>query len=117
MVQLNLIVIKTNKLQEQAEFYTLLGIQFDYHKHGNGPYHYASITGNPVIEIYPLPKGVSTPDNTTRLGFIVDDLDGIIKNLKSQNMSVIAEPAMTDWGYSAIIQDHDGRKIELLLSR
>lgn len=40
---INLIVIKTDKLQEQASLYTTLGIQFDYHQHGKGPFHYASI--------------------------------------------------------------------------
>jgi lactoylglutathione lyase len=110
---INLIVIKTDKLQEQAVLYTALGITFDYHKHGNGPYHYASTQGTPVLEIYPLPKGVTIPDNTTRLGFTVKNLDSLIQDLRLKDIKIITEPARTEWGYTAVIQDLDGRKIEL----
>lgn len=113
MPSISLIVIKTNQLQEQAAFYTKLGFTLDYHKHGNGPYHYASTGSQPVLEIYPLPKGVITPDNTTRLGFAVEQLDILIKELREQGTTIVAAPAKTDWGYTAIVQDLDGRKIEL----
>lgn len=110
---LNLIVIKTDKLQEQSALYTTLGIQFDYHQHGKGPFHYASINNNPVFEIYPLPKGVTIPDNTTRLGFAVENLDETIQELRTKGIKIIVEPAINEWGYTAIIEDWDGRKIEL----
>lgn len=112
-VSINLVVIKTNKIQEQFEFYSAIGVQFEYHKHGNGPYHYASVGVNPVIEIYPLPSGALQPDNTTRLGFAVEDLDQVILSLKEKGRTVISEPARGEWDYSAIILDIDGRKIEL----
>ncbi|SEK75988.1 Glyoxalase/Bleomycin resistance protein/Dioxygenase superfamily protein [Chitinophaga rupis] len=113
MPSISLIVIKTDQLQEQAAFYTKLGFTFDYHKHGNGPYHYASTGREPVLEIYPLPKGVATPDSTTRLGFVVEQLDILVKELREQGITIVAAPATTEWGYTAIVQDLDGRKIEL----
>ncbi|AYB34073.1 VOC family protein [Chryseolinea soli] len=113
MTSLNLIVIKTDNLQGQAEFYTALGIQFDYHKHGNGPNHYASVAHRPTLEIYPLPKNTTTPDNTTRLGFMVERLDVLIADLKSRGVAIVSEPSVSEWGYGAIVQDLDGRKIEL----
>jgi len=113
MTELNLIVIKTNKIAEQFDFYSSLGIQFDYHKHGNGPYHYASIGQRPVIGIYPLPKGITSPDHTTRLGFAVEKLDLLIETLISKEFKIIELPKINEWGYSAIVQDIDGRKIEL----
>jgi len=113
MPSISLIVIKTNQLQEQAAFYAKLGFMLDYHKHGNGPYHYASPGSQPVLEIYPLPKGVTTPDSTTRLGFVVEQLDTLIKELEAQGITIVAAPSKTEWGYTAIVQDLDGRKIEL----
>lgn len=113
MTSLNLIVIKTDNLQGQAEFYRALGIEFDYHKHGNGPYHYASIAGNPTLEIYPLPKNATKPDHTTRLGLVVEQLDVLIADLKSRGITIVSEPTVSEWGYMAIVQDLDGRKIEL----
>lgn len=112
MIDIALIVIKTDKLQEQHDFYSMLGFQFEYHKQGSGPYHYTSHDSKAVLEIYPLPKGVSEPDNTTRLGFTVEDLDLVIGNLKSSGIR-ISEPAQTEWGYTVIVHDCDGRKIEL----
>ncbi|MGF6849538.1 lactoylglutathione lyase [Chitinophaga sp. W3I9] len=112
MPDLNLLVIKTGQLAEHAAFYTKLGFQFDYHRHGTGPYHYASTGGNIVLEIYPLPKGTAVADNTTRLGFKVADLDNLMKELPEEN--ILTAPALTAWGYTAIIQDPDGRKIELV---
>lgn len=59
MPNIHLIVIKTGQLTEQAEFYTSLGFQFHYHRHGTGPFHYASTGDGVVLEIYPLPKSVT----------------------------------------------------------
>lgn len=109
---INLIVIKTDKIREQVEFYTALGLEFEHHKHGNGPYHYSTI-GHPVLEIYPVPSETQQVDNTTRLGFAVDSLDQIIQNLRGKNIKIIAEPSNSEWGYRAVVQDLDGRKIEL----
>lgn len=114
MVDIFLIVIKTNKLQEQFEFYTQLGFLFEYHKHGNGPYHYASTGSKPVLEIYPLPKGITEADNTTRLGFTVENLDALIDKLMFAGIKIISAPAKTAWGYTAVVQDLDGRKVELM---
>jgi lactoylglutathione lyase len=113
MPEFSLIVIKTDKLQAQSEFYSRLGFSFEYHKHGNGPYHYASSGAGTVLEIYPLPKGITSPDNTTRLGFSVENLDDLINDLTLYGAKIVSTPAKTEWGYSAVVQDHDGRKIEL----
>lgn len=112
MPNIHLIVIKTINPGLLSGFYTSLGFQFHYHRHGNGPLHYAGIGDGVLLEIYPLPKGTTVADNTTRLGFTVANVDDIIKVLPEDN--IITAPALTEWGYSAIIQDPDGRKIELL---
>ncbi|WP_109699989.1 VOC family protein [Chitinophaga deserti] len=113
MAELSLLVIKTDKMQEQQDFYTLLGFTFEYHKHGNGPFHYASTGNGFVLEIYPLPKSVPSPDNTTRLGFKVSSLEKLVNLLNKKGIKIISQPAETAWGFNAIVEDHDGRKIEL----
>ena len=116
MTTINLIVLKTDKMQAQFDFYSALGLQFEYHRHGNGPHHYASIGMQPVVEIYPLPGGFSQPDNTTRLGFTVEHLDELIQRLEERGIKIVSVPAKTQWGYSAVVEDPDGRKIELVSS-
>lgn len=112
MPNIHLIVIKTPYLATQAEFYTQLGFKFHYHQHGTGPFHYASTDEDVVLEIYPLPKGLTVADHTTRLGFTVDDLDNLMKVLPAA--CIITPAAITDWGYAALVQDLDGRKIALV---
>jgi predicted enzyme related to lactoylglutathione lyase len=112
-MKLKLIVIKTDKPQELAAFYSTLDIQFHYHQHGNGPFHYAAEDDGIVFEIYPLPKTMSVPDTSTRLGFEVIDLDVTIQNLKKIGAKIITEPSLQDEIYHAIIEDPDGRKVEL----
>ncbi|WP_423737457.1 VOC family protein [Chitinophaga caseinilytica] len=113
MINISLIVIKTNQLEKQADFYSRLGFQFDYHNHGNGPFHFASVGSPVVLEIYPLPKRIAAADNTTRLGFQVHSLDELIRNLQADGVTIVSFPAHSDWGYTAVVQDYDGRKIEL----
>lgn len=114
MIQCTLIVIRTNKLHEQARFYTALGFEFEYHQHGNGPMHYASKGTIPTLEIYPLLKSQATPDASTRLGFSVDNPDLIMQSILSLGGSIVTPGANTPWGYTAVIADPDGRKIELV---
>ncbi len=33
--------------------------------------------------------------------------------MKENGVIIIAEPAQTEWGFNAIVEDHDGRKNEL----
>lgn len=110
---LNLVVIKTKDPNELVKTYEAFGLTFDYHKHGNGPMHYANQTNGVTLEIYPLPKTIVEADNTLRLGFNVKALDLKIKKLEELGVKIISNPSQTEWGYSALVSDQDGRKIEL----
>jgi len=112
-MEINLIVIRTNNPKSLAEFYGLIGIDFDHHKHGNGSWHYSSEIGKLVFEIYPLLKNQQSADKSLRLGFDVENLDEIIVDLKKNDIEIVSEPKESEWGYFAIIKDLDGRKIEL----
>ena len=112
-MEINLIVIRTNKPKELAEFYEQIGMKFEYHQHGKGTWHYSTEIGEMVFEIYPLMKNQKAPDKSLRLGFTIDDLDSLITKLKNRDVEIVREPKQSEWGYFAIIKDLDGRKIEL----
>jgi len=112
-MKINLLVIRTRDIKLLSKFYTDLGLEFTYHQHGNGPFHYSTEMGDLVFEIYPLLKSQTEPDNSLRLGFDVENLDELINKLKTNNVIITQEPIQTDWGYMAIIKDLDGRKVEL----
>ncbi|WP_028980550.1 VOC family protein [Sporocytophaga myxococcoides] len=111
--EISLLVLKTRQLQLLIDFYSTLGLFFQEEKHGNGPIHFSCSIGKFVLEIYPLPKSIEIADNTTRLGFSVNNLDEVIKKLRDTNFQIISEPANNEWGYSAIAKDPDGRVVEL----
>ena len=96
-----------------AQFYSLLGFNFEYHQHGKGVFHYSTVLNDIVFEIYPTPKNTST-DNTTRLGFEVQNLDNLIKELQNKSVKIHNFPIQTDYDYWSVIEDLDGRKIELI---
>ncbi|MCE3227183.1 MAG: Glyoxalase/bleomycin resistance protein/dioxygenase [Bacteroidetes bacterium] len=112
-MKLKLIVIRSTNIQQLSEFYSLFGLSFEYHKHGNSPYHYSAILNDTVIEIYPLAKSQTVADEHLRLGFELDHFDEIISELKIRNTEFVSEPVQTEFGFMTIVKDPDGRKIEI----
>jgi predicted enzyme related to lactoylglutathione lyase len=111
-VRLGLLVLKTRQLDRLRAFYAALGLAFAEEKHGDGPLRHAARIDGLVLEIYPLPPD-ATADGTTRLGFVVADLDGVVRSLEAADASVVSRPADTAWGRRAVARDPDGRAVEL----
>ena len=112
-MDIRLLVLRTDDMKRLAEFYSLLGLTFDYHKHGNSPFHYSAKIGQTILEIYPLTKSQTQPDRNLRLGFGIDNFDETVQKLKSLGVSFSLEPTQTDFGFMSIVSDPDDRKIEL----
>lgn len=70
-MELRLLVILTPDPLALSGFYSLLGMKFEYHKHGNSPYHYSAMIRSCVLEIYPLGKTQTEPDKNLRIGFTI----------------------------------------------
>lgn len=79
----------------------------------NGPFHYAAEQNGFVFEIYPLTKSMEKADNSLRLGFDIPDLENKMLALEKSNWKIISKPKETEWGLVALLQDLDGRKVEL----
>jgi lactoylglutathione lyase len=111
-MEIRLIVIRTNDPKRLADFYSLLGLVFDHHQHGNSPLHYTTTIGSLILEIYPLAKNQTAPDNNLRLGFAIDNFEETLDCFKNKGIAFSA-PTLTDFGFLTIVSDPDGRKIEL----
>ncbi len=112
-MKIHLIVIRTKDPEILKKQYELLGMQFEYHRHGNGPYHFASETNGVVFEIYPLSPSMTSADKSLRLGFEVQHISDVVAKLQATNWVIKSTVKQTEWGLTAVIQDLDGRKIEL----
>ncbi len=111
-MELRLLVIRTAQLEKVVEFYTQLGLSFAYHRHGTGVYHYAATQGVFTFEIYPLQKHQQAADTSTRLGFAVLDFDALLASVATSPL-LVSPPQPTEWGEMALLQDPDGRKVEI----
>ena len=112
-MDIRLLVLRTSDIKKLADFYSLFGLTFDYHKHGNSLFHYSASIGQTILEIYPLTKSQTEADKNLRLGFGIDNFDQTVLALKELQVSFSLEPTHTDFGFMAIISDPDERKIEL----
>lgn len=112
-MDLTLLVIRSAIPELLAEFYTLLGVTFEYHRHGTGPYHYSTYIGPTLLEIYPLTKHQEKADLSLRLGFSIESFDSVIQLLQQRSVVVHQAPTDTTWGVMAIVTDPEERKIEL----
>ena len=110
---LKLLVLKNRQVDKLLAFYQSLGIAFSQEQHGKGPVHHAGQVGGTVLEIYPLPDDACTVDQSTRLGFAVGNLEHVVENLRASGTPVTSPPQKTAWGYRAVVQDTDGRAVEL----
>lgn len=111
-VQLNLVVIRAEDIDRAAEFYRLLGLEFQKHRHGSGPEHYASEEGGTVFEIYPRQKQAEGSAGT-RIGFRVPSVDALIAGLEEAGARIVSPPKDSPWGRRAVIDDLDGHCVEL----
>lgn len=109
----NLLVIRSPDIDRAVTFYHHIGLQFDRHSHGKGPEHYASDAGGFVFEIYPQNNADEITTNT-RIGFNVNDVDGIVELLRNAHATIVTEPTDTEWGRRAVVKDFDGHTVELV---
>jgi lactoylglutathione lyase len=110
---LNLVVVRSWDMERLAEFYALLGLQMEKHRHGNGPEHFASELEGSVFEIYPRQDETDSTAGV-RIGFEVADVDAIVQMLADAGMRVLSVPRSSPWGRRAVLEDPDGHRVELL---
>lgn len=108
-----LVVIRSDKPEDAVRFYGLLGLSFQNEQHGNGPVHWSSNLDGTILEIYPATSDKQV-DSSTRLGFTVDGIMSKLDSLRSIGIEIVSEPKKSEWGLRAVVNDPDGRSVELL---
>jgi lactoylglutathione lyase len=111
--QLNLVVLRSPDIERAAKFYREMGLLFTRHSHGSGPEHYTSEVAGMVFEIYPE-TAKSLPTTGTRIGFIVDSVDSVVRELTAIGAVVVTPPTDSEWGRRAVVKDLDGHTVELV---
>jgi len=116
-VRLMLLVLKTRQVEQLRLFFQSLGVELAEEQHGKGPIHFAGRAGEVVIEVYPLPDDGTPVDSSTRLGFTVENLAEVVRALEGIGTKIVTLPKGTSWGLQAVVNDPDGRSVELTQGR
>lgn len=84
-------------------------------RHDDGSLHFACDVGGAHIAVYGAPKAKSRParKHAAMLGFRVASLVKTVAALRRVGAKVVVEPQKVPWGRRSIVQDPDGRKLEL----
>lgn len=99
-------------MPKAPQFYQILGLTFDKHRHGSGPEHFVCEQGGIVFEIYPR-NGETDATTATRLGFRVLSVDDIVEKLRQAGAEIVSAPRDSPWGRRAVVADPDGHRVEL----
>ncbi len=110
---LKLLVIRCGDTENTAQFYRQLGLTFTKHRHGSGPEHYSAELNGCVFEIYPRRKEADSTASI-RLGFQVEDVDGLVSKLTMAGVKIVTKPANSEWGRRAVVEDPKGHRVELV---
>lgn len=113
---LNLVVIRARDIERLAGFYSVLGLSFKKHRHGDGPEHLSSSVGGAIFEIYPM-RTADEGTTSTRLGFTVKSLETTIRRLRQAHATILSEPRDSEFGRRAVVKDFEGHKVELYEAR
>lgn len=110
--RLNLLVLRSSDPKRLAAFYAALGLEFEQHRHGNGPMHFSAEAGPVTFEVYPFQTG-ETDMSSTRIGFAVADVDSAAERLVAAGATLMSSPRDSAWGRRAVLTDIDGHRLEL----
>ena len=112
-LSLNLVVIRATDLERARVFYEAIGLRFIPEKHGTGPEHFACDLNGVIIELYPRKSTGPVAADAVRLGFVVADLEDIVKRVASIGGQINQPLSQSDWGLRAVVCDPDGYRVEL----
>ena len=109
----NLTVLRCADIEASVTFYRLFGLEFESHRHGSGPSHFAVSDGLWTFELYPASPNFPVT-GSTRVGFEVDSCDQIADLLQSAGYEFDQLPRDSPWGRRAVAIDPDGHRVELI---
>lgn len=112
MTRLALLVLRCIDIEATRSFYELLGLRFERQRHGSGPEHFASEDSDVIVELYPAIDARAV--STERLGFVVASLEHTVTTIAARGGRVRSKPALSEFGFRAVIEDPDGRAVELV---
>lgn len=114
--RVNALVLYCADIEQSRRFYVELGCPLEREQHDDGPVHYACDVGGVHIALYSGSASRAlgrTEGGAAQLGFAVTRLDELVRRLVKLGVNVVRPAESVPWGRRAVVEDPDGRPIEL----
>jgi catechol 2,3-dioxygenase-like lactoylglutathione lyase family enzyme len=119
MTQIASLVLFANDLDATAAFYRAAGLTLEDEHHDDGPVHVAAELAGVHFAIYAADHGIAATAGTWRAagtsfpGIFVESLDSVTVALAGLGAPLLAAHQTRPWGCRIVVQDPDGRQLEI----
>jgi lactoylglutathione lyase len=117
MTELASVVLFATDPTATAAFYRALGVVLEDEHHGEGAIHFATELGPVHFAIYPAETPGRSPQRrhggSVFPGFYVDSLEHVVSAVLETGAPILAEHEQMDWGCRVLVEDPDGRTVEI----
>ena len=113
------LILFSGTYEKSVTFYRALGLPLDGEEHGDGQVHLACDIGGVHVAVFDAKSAPARPSSEFRspgssyFGFTVKNVAEVLERLRALEAPVRQEPEMFPWGMRALVEDPDGRVIEL----
>ncbi len=113
---LDALILYSEDLNKSVEFYRKLGLPMEAEDHGDGPVHYACELNNAHVAIFEAKPGQALKRGSggaMLFGLQVDSLEETLGFAVAAGATILIPRQNVPWGERAVIEDPDGRPVEL----
>jgi predicted enzyme related to lactoylglutathione lyase len=110
------LVLFSEELEPVVEFYRAIGVPLEEERHDDGPLHYACELGSTHFAVYEGTMGAAPTRGAggcAFAGFVVDSVADAVAAARAIRSAVLQEPEHFPWGLRAVLEDPDGRPVEV----
>ncbi|MEH7389556.1 VOC family protein [Bacillus sp. JJ1503] len=120
-LKLGYVILYVENLDKTKHFYeNLLGLElmnefgtYIEFNTGSTVLSFNTREGGREVTSLPIPNGIRK-EQTFELGFVTEDVEGVVEGLREEGVSILMEPVEKPWGQKvAYVEDPDGHYIEI----
>ena len=110
------LILFANRLSDTVSFYQALGLPLEEEDHEGGPLHFACELGPIHFAVFEGTPGTSPPfraGGCVMPGIAVPSLDRTFEIMQGIGARIVQPPADYPWGPRMLVEDPDGRTVEI----
>jgi len=116
VIEVGALVLFCAEVESAVHFYRAIGVPLEAEEHDGGPKHYACEIGGCHFALFKGHPGVAPSFRSAGYafpGFVVASVDESLAAARALGANVLADPELYPWGRRCVIEDPDGRAIEI----